>query len=349
LDISFFKGKKVFVTGHTGFKGSWLCRILVYAGANVTGYALAPSDEPNLYDLTGTKKYMKPVIADIRDGRALSRAIKAAKPEIVFHLAAQPLVRESYKDPVYTYGTNVLGTVNLLEACRYQRSIRSVVNVTTDKVYENKEHDRGYREDENLCGFDPYSNSKSCSELVTAAYRNSFYSAKGSASLSTARSGNVIGGGDFAKDRLIPDCVRAIKAGKTMVVRNPHATRPYQHVLDCLSGYLLLARKQYDRKLSGSYNFGPDAKDTANNAALVDMFFKAWGSGKIAHRRDNGPHEAHFLKLDCAKAKKKLGWKPQIPLKKAVRLTVEWNSAYLAKGDFTGCMDGQITDYFVKG
>jgi len=337
------------VTGNTGFKGSWLCRILVYAGADVMGYALAPLDKTNLYGLINLKNDIRPVISDIRSYKHLSGAVKSFKPEIVFHMAAQPLVRESYRAPVYTYETNVMGTVNLLEACRQAPCVRSIVNVTTDKVYENKEHDRGYREDENLCGFDPYSNSKSCSEFVTAAYRNSFYSNEDSPSLSTARSGNVIGGGDFAKDRIIPDCVRAQKSGKPVIVRNPRATRPYQHVLDCLSGYLLLAEKQYDRKLTGSYNFGPREKDVVNNADLVEMFMKAWGGGKSVHKHDGGPHEAGFLKLDCAKAKKKLGWKPLIPLKQAVELTVEWSKMFLTGGDFKECMDNQIKKYFMKG
>jgi CDP-glucose 4,6-dehydratase len=250
---------------------------------------------------------------------------------------------------VYTYETNVIGTLNLLEACRYQKSIRSIVNVTTDKVYENRSLNRGYREDETLNGSDPYSNSKSCSELVTESYRKSFYCDKNSASLSTARSGNVIGGGDFAKDRLIPDCIRAIKAGKPVVVRNPASTRPYQHVLDCLFGYLLLARKQYDKKLAGNYNFGPDEAEVVNNAALIDMFLTAWGSGKSVHRHDNGPKEARFLKLDCTKAKKKLGWKPQIKLKKAILMAVEWYGVLMARGRISDVTDSQITDYFRKG
>lgn len=349
MSLSFYRDKKVFVTGHTGFKGSWLCRALVLAGVNVTGYALAPETKPALFELLGLKNDMKSVIADIRDYKALLKSLKKSKPEIIFHMAAQPLVRESYKNPVYTYETNVMGTVNFLEACRYIPGARSIVNVTTDKVYENREMNRAFKEDEPLNGFDPYSNSKSCSELVTSSYRNSFYSAKGAVAVSTARSGNVIGGGDFAADRIIPDCVRALKAGKPVVVRNPGAVRPYQHVLDCISGYLLLAEKQYDAGLSGSYNFGPDKSDVVDNAALVELFLDAWGGGSRVHRHDNGPHEARFLRLDCSRAKKILGWKPRMKIGEAVGLTAEWSRAYLDKSGHAACVDRQINEYFGKG
>ena len=348
MKLSFYKNKKVFVTGHTGFKGSWLCRALIIAGANVTGYALRPETNPALFELLDLKKDMKSVIADIRDYGTLLKSLKSAKPEIIFHLAAQPLVRESYKKPVYTYETNVLGTVKLLEACRHMPSTRSIVNVTTDKVYENKEDDRAFKENENLCGYDPYSNSKSCSDIITYSYRNSFFCEKDSPALSTARSGNVIGGGDFAADRIIPDCVRAAQKNKPVIIRNPKSTRPYQHVLDCLSGYMLLAQKQYnDKKLQGSYNFGPEKSDFVNNAALVKMFCESWGNGLMSiHKSDNGLHEAKFLKLDIAKAKKALGWKPRLNVKKAVGLTVGWSKEYLACGDIAACMDQQIKEYF---
>lgn len=348
INLSFYNHRKVFITGHTGFKGSWLCRALIIAGADVTGFALKPETKPALFDLLALKKDMKSVTADIRDYDALLKNIKKAKPEIIFHLAAQPLVRESYKQPVYTYETNVIGTVKLLEACRKLSSARSIVNITTDKVYENKEDDRAFKENENLCGYDPYSNSKSCSDIITYSYRNSFFYEKDSPALSTARSGNVIGGGDFAADRIIPDCVRAAQNKKPVVIRNPKSTRPYQHVLDCLSGYLLLAEKQYrNKKLQGSYNFGPEKNDVVNNAALVKMFCDYWGNGFTSNSKcDNGPHEAKFLKLDITKAKKVLGWKPMLNVNKAVELTVEWSKEYLNGGDIVNCMDRQIKSYF---
>jgi CDP-glucose 4,6-dehydratase len=349
VNLSFYRNKRVFVTGHTGFKGSWLCRALMLAGADVTGYSLAPCTTPSLFRLAGLGKKMRSITADVRDLKTLSKSVKSSKPEIVFHMAAQPLVRESYKDPVCTYETNVMGTVNLLEACRNVPAVRSVVNVTTDKVYEVRHKGRAFREDEPLNGYDPYSNSKSCSELVTSSYRNSFFGSADSPSVSTARSGNVIGGGDFAKDRLIPDCVRALQKGAAMRLRNPGAIRPFQYVLDCLCGYLTLAQKQYDRKLSGSYNFGPDKDGLINNAALVEMYIETWGGGKFEHKHDGGPHETHFLRLDCAKAKTALGWKPRVKIEKAVALTAVWYREFLNKGDFNGCMDAQINDYFRKG
>ncbi len=351
MSLSFYKNKKIFITGHTGFKGSWLCRTLIIAGADMTGFALKPETRPSLFELLVLKKDMKSVIADIRDYAALLKNIRKAKPEIIFHLAAQPLVRESYRQPVYTYETNVLGTVKLLEACRNVSSIRSIVNVTTDKVYENKEEDRAFKENENLCGYDPYSNSKSCSDIITYSYRNSFFREKHSPAISTARSGNVIGGGDFAAERIIPDCVRAAQTKKPVIIRNPKSTRPYQHVLDCLSGYLLLAEKQYkNKKRQGSYNFGPEKNDVVNNASLVKIFCDNWGNGLTSIiKSDNGPHEAQFLKLDITKAKKVLGWEPRLTVKKAVELTVEWSREYLAGADIVNCMDRQIKDYFKDG
>lgn len=347
MDLSFYKNRKVFVTGHTGFKGSWLCRVLIKAGAKVTGYALRPPAGPGLYKLSGLDNSVDSVIGDIRNLNFLKKSVTKAAPEIIIHMAAQPLVRDSYKKPVYTYETNVLGTVNILECIRLSKSVRSFVNVTTDKVYENRELKRGYREDDPLCGFDPYANSKSCSELVTYSYKKSFFSASVSPSVSTARSGNVIGGGDFASDRIIPDCVRAAQSKSVVAVRNPRSIRPYQHVLDCVSGYLLLAQKHYDKKLSGNYNFGPDARDLVTNGGLVDMFCSNWGKG-ISSRfsPDKGPHETKFLRLDCSKAKKKLGWVPSISVKKGVELTVEWTREYLSGGDAVKCMDSQINAYF---
>jgi len=273
--------------------------------------------------------------------------VNEAKPDIVFHLAAQPLVRYSYLEPALTYETNVMGTVNILEAVRLTPSVKSFLNITTDKVYENKECYWGYRENENLCGFDPYSNSKSCSELVTYSYRNSFFNFNDAPAISTARSGNVIGGGDYAEDRIIPDCIRAANAGKDIIVRNPCSTRPYQHVLDCLSGYLLLAEKQYHNKtIEGAYNFGPDEESCISTGDLADIFCSAWGSN-VAWRTegDDGPYEANFLKLDCSKAKAVLGYKPQWDIKTTVEKTVEFAKA---ESDVarTACIDRQIKDYF---
>ncbi len=273
MNLSFYKGKKIFITGHTGFKGTWLSRILILAGADVTGYSLEPSTIPSLFEQTKTASQMNSIIGDIRDGAKLKATLVEAKPDIVFHLAAQPIVRTSYKDPVGTYETNVMGTVNILEAVRACSSVKSFVNVTTDKVYINKEWVWGYRENEELCGFDPYSNSKSCSELVTYSYRNSFFDDEKSPAISTARSGNVIGGGDYATDRIIPDCIRAVESGKEIILRNPNSTRPYQHVLECLRGYLTLAKAQYeDKSFVGSYNFGPDDESCVTTGERATLF-----------------------------------------------------------------------------
>ena len=342
-DLAFYKGKRVFVTGHTGFKGAWLCRILVNAGAQVTGYALQPPTEPNLFSLAGLEDSMNSVIGDIRDLDALWSTFHAAQPEIVFHLAAQPIVRESYEEPVYTYETNVMGTVNLLECVRRCDSVRSVVNVTTDKVYRNNEWEWGYRETDELGGFDPYSNSKSCSELVTESYVNSFLREKGVA-VSTARAGNVIGGGDFARDRIIPDCVRAVIANQPIQVRNPYSVRPYQHVLEPLFAYLLIAQKQYeDSRFAGQYNVGPNDADCVITGELVQMFCDAWGEGASWENRfSGGPHEANFLKLDCSKIKKVLGWQPKWDARKAVCETVYWSKNWRTNGNLRECMDKQI-------
>jgi CDP-glucose 4,6-dehydratase len=287
------------------------------------------------------------VVGDVRDGDALSKSLALANPEIIFHLAAQPIVRESYTNPVYTYETNVMGTVNILEGARQLKGLRSFVNVTTDKVYENKEWIWGYREDENLCGFDPYSNSKSCSELVTYSFINSFFTEEESPAVSTARSGNVIGGGDFAKDRIIPDCIRAAEKGAEILIRNPHSTRPYQHVLECLSGYLLLAQKQYeDKKYVGSYNFGPRDESCVTTGELVRLFCEKWGAdAKYLIQPDGGPHEANFLKLDISKANAVLGWSPSWNIETAVGRVIEWEKSYL-KGEAASCIDAQIKSYF---
>lgn len=330
------------MTGHTGFKGSWLCKMLKNLGADVTGFALEPPTEPSLFVLTDIQRDVNSIIGDVRNFPALQEAFERAQPEIVFHLAAQPIVRESYRDPVRTYETNVMGTVHLLECVRQMNTVKSVLNVTTDKVYFNREWAWGYRENEKLDGFDPYSNSKSCSELVTNAYRRSFF-ADGGAAISTARAGNVIGGGDFAKDRIIPDCIRAASQGREIVVRNPHSTRPYQHVLEPVFAYLLIAAGQYENPaLAGAYNVGPDDKDCYETGALVELFAKYWGDAKWVSKPENGPHEANFLKLDCAKLKTTFGWHPCWGLEKAVEETVRWSKCYLDGGDVRKCMDVQI-------
>ncbi|MGN0971756.1 MAG: CDP-glucose 4,6-dehydratase [Aristaeellaceae bacterium] len=347
-DLSFFKGKRVFLTGHTGFKGSWLCRMLVGAGADVTGFALTPPTSPCLFDLADVAGKMHSIIGDIRDFDQLSRAFREARPEIVIHMAAQPIVRDSYKDPRYTYETNVMGTVNLLECMRQAGGVRSFLNVTTDKVYLNREWPWGYREDEMLDGFDPYSNSKSCSELVTHSYVNSFFQGPDAPAVSTARAGNVIGGGDFANDRIIPDCVRAAAAGKTIAVRNPYSTRPYQHVLEPLAAYLMIVQRQYgDRRYAGWYNVGPDECDCVTTGQLVDLFTAAWGQGLAWENlaEANAPHEANFLKLDCSRIKSVFGWKPTWHIDDAIRETCAWTRVWLAGGDIPAEMDREISAF----
>lgn len=351
LDLEFYRGKKVLVTGHTGFKGAWMCTVLLQAGAEVTGYALEPPTSPNLFELADLAQKMDSVIGDIRDLKYLKAVFEKVQPEIVIHMAAQPIVRESYKNPVYTYETNVMGTVNVLECVRMFPSVRSFVNVTTDKVYLNREWPWGYRENEELNGYDPYSNSKSCSELVTSCYKNSFFSngADGrEVAISTVRAGNVIGGGDFAVDRIIPDCVRAAMQKQEIVVRNPYSTRPYQHVLEPIMAYLMVAQKQYeDIRYAGNYNVGPDDADCCTTGELVTLFCDKWNeqtgeeiSWKNVH--DGGPHEAGFLKLDCSKLKMTFGWKPAWNIEQAVNKVVEWTMAYQKKEDVYQMMCGQI-------
>lgn len=348
-ELEFYRGKRVFVTGHTGFKGAWLCRILVGVGAEVTGYSLPSPTQPNLFDIAGLEGKMTSVIGDIRDRKKLMKAFQAARPEIVFHLAAQPIVRDSYKYPADTYETNVMGTVNLLECVRLAGvPPRSVVNITTDKVYHNREWLWGYREDEPLDGFDPYSNSKSCSELVTHSYKSSFFAGTDAPAISTARAGNVIGGGDFANDRIIPDCVRAVQAGKPIGVRNPHSTRPYQHVLEPLFAYLMIAKRQYeDKGFAGWYNVGPDECDCVTTGQLVELFREKWGEGFswLDQAEKGAPHEANFLKLDCSKLKATFGWTPRWHIGEAVEKTVEWTRAWLSGGDIPAEMDREIKEY----
>ncbi len=347
--LEFYKNKKVLVTGHTGFKGSWLCKILAEAGAVVTGFSLEPPTEPNLFTISHVENDIESVIGDIRDRKKLMEVFEKTQPEIVFHLAAQPIVRDSYKDPVYTYETNVMGTVNICECVRLNPCVKSFLNITTDKVYENKEWEWGYRENEPLDGYDPYSNSKSCSELVTHSYINSFYNDMDVA-VSTARAGNVIGGGDFANDRIIPDCVRAAQKGENIIVRNPYSTRPYQHVLEPLAMYLMIAEKQYeDKKYAGFYNVGPDDCDCVTTGELVDLFCYKWGEGvSWINKHDGGPHEASFLKLDCSKIKRTFGWRPVWHIDEAIEKTVEWTKVWLNNDDVCAEMKRQIKEFFKR-
>lgn len=348
-DLHFWQGKRVLVTGHTGFKGSWLCKILINAGAYVTGYSLTPSTDPSIFMLSGIENQMKSVIGDIRDLDKLMKTYNEVCPEIVFHLAAQPIVRDSYKHPHYTYETNVMGTVNILECLRLNPCTKSFLNVTTDKVYKNNEWEWGYRENEPLDGFDPYSNSKSCAELVTHCYKNSFF-ADARIAVSTARAGNVIGGGDFAPDRIIPDCVRAVQRGEPIAVRNPYSTRPYQHVLEPLSVYLMIAEEQYqDSKYADYYNVGPDECDCITTGNLVNLFCEKWGPEiSFENRFDGGPHEANLLKLDCSKLKSRFNWQPRWNIEMVMEKTVEWTKNYINNGDVSICMDNQIQEFFSK-
>lgn len=346
FDLNFYNNKKVLITGHTGFKGTWLCAVLSYLGADIVGYALNAPTEPSLFNISGMSKKIKSVFGDIRDLESLERIVQDEKPEIVFHLAAQPIVRDSYKEPVYTYETNVMGTVNILESIRKHSSVKSFLNVTTDKVYLNREWEWGYRENEELNGFDPYSNSKSCSELVTYSYKHSFFE-RGDIAISTARAGNVIGGGDFANDRIIPDCVRSAIRGEKIIVRNPYSTRPYQHVLEPLYAYIMIAARQYeDVKYAGAYNVGPNHTDCLCTGDLVDLFIEKWGDGlSWENQSDGGPHEARFLKLDCSKLKVTFGWKPRWNIEEAMDKVVEWSKLWIAGENVLDCMNNQIENF----
>ena len=347
MDLSFYKGKRVLVTGHTGFKGAWMCRVLVDAGAILTGYSLEAPTQPNLFALAGVEDNMTSIIGDVRDLAHLTEVFDQAQPELVLHLAAQPIVRTSYEQPVYTYETNVMGTVNILECVRTHPCVKSFLNVTTDKVYENKEWAWGYRENEPLDGYDPYSNSKSCSELVTHSYKSSFFQ-DGRTAISTARAGNVIGGGDFARDRIIPDCVRAAADKQPIIVRNPYSTRPYQHVLEPVMAYLMIAQKQYeDPSFAGWYNVGPDDCDCVTTGELTTLFCQAWGDGMTWENRSevNAPHEANFLKLDCSKIKTTFGWQPRWHMQEAIQKTVEWSKVWMDGGDVPAVMRKQIREF----
>ena len=351
LTLDFYRGKRVFITGHTGFKGSWLCALLLHAGAEVWGCSLEPPTEPNLFTLAGLEARMHSIRGDVRDHAALKAAFDAARPEIVFHMAAQPIVRESYRRPRETYETNVLGTVNLLECVRLTPGVRSVLNVTTDKVYLNRERGEGYREEEPLDGYDPYSNSKSCSELVTHSYARSFFTG-GETAISTARAGNVIGGGDFAADRLIPDCLRAVQAGKPVILRNPNSVRPFQHVLDALWAYLLIAQAQAENPAyAGSYNVGPEDADCVTAGELAELFCRCWGQGAAWEHRgeENAPHEAALLRLNCDKLKTTLGWRERWGIRRAVEMTCRFGKVWLSGGDVPAEMEAEITAFLNGG
>lgn len=344
----YYQGKKVLVTGHTGFKGSWMCKVLTMLGADVTGYALEPPTDPSLFELSGIEEEIHHVTGDIRDYDSLRTVFEETKPEIVFHLAAQPIVRESYRIPRYTYETNVMGTVNVLECVRNCPSVKSVLNVTTDKVYKNNEWEWGYRENDALDGYDPYSNSKSCSELVTASYIRSFF--QGKLPVSTARAGNVIGGGDFAKDRIIPDCIRAVAKGEAIEIRNPYSTRPYQHVLEPIYCYLLIAAMQAENAaLAGCYNIGPDDCDCVTTGALVERFCQTWGAGASWRNLaldSQAVHEAGFLKLDCSRLKRTFGWTPRWHIGDAIQKTCDFSRAWLSGEEIGGVMQEQIRDFW---
>lgn len=350
VNAAFWNGRNVFLTGHTGFKGGWLALWLSKLGARVTGYALAPSTSPSLFAAAGVERFLHSIIGDIRDGETLTRAMRAARPDVVVHMAAQPLVRYSYANPVETYGTNVMGTVNVLEAVRATPSARAVVVVTTDKCYDNKEWVWGYRENDELGGRDPYSSSKACTEIVAAAYRASFLNEKNGshARIATARAGNVIGGGDWAEDRLIPDVMRAWSRGESVRIRNLESTRPWQHVLEPLRGYLTLAERIHDHgdAFAEAWNFGPEASDARpvhwvlDELSALNATAQPWTSDSDGH-----PHEARYLRLDCAKAAERLGWTPRWGLREALRRVVEWHGAYDEQRDMAEVSLRQIADY----
>lgn len=343
---NFWKNKRVFFTGHTGFKGAWLAHILKFFGAKVMGYSLNPPTSPNLFSLAELDKKISSVIGDVRNLENLQRVFEEFQPEIVFHLAAQPIVLEGYKNPAETYSTNVMGTVNILECLRQSETVKSFVNVTTDKVYRNNEWCYGYRETDELNGNDPYSNSKSCSELVTHCYNRSFFSDR-EISISTVRAGNVFGGGDFAEFRIIPDCVRAALSGQVIKVRNPNSIRPYQHVLEPLFVYLMIAEKQYcDKNFSGSYNVGPADSDNVTTGELAEIFCRSWGENlKWESQSLNQPKEANFLKLDCSKLKSVFDWQPTWSIETAIEKTVQWYKVFRDKGDISECMNQQLEKF----
>jgi CDP-glucose 4,6-dehydratase len=353
LESNFWKDKRVFLTGHTGFKGGWLSLWLGLMGAKVTGYALAPNTTPNFFEVAEVERDLeKSHIADIRDLERLQKAMAEAQPEIVFHMAAQPLVRYSYANPVETYATNVMGTVHVLESIRSSNSVRAAVIVTTDKCYENKEWAWGYRENEPMGGYDPYSNSKGCAELATSAYRQSFFSpekySQHQVAIASARAGNVIGGGDWSEDRLIPDAIKAFEADQALVIRHPLATRPWQHVLEPLSGYLVLAQILYEQgaDFDGAWNFGPRDEDARSVQEVIELLIKQWGtSASWQQVTGEQPHEAHALKLDISKARQYLAWAPKWSLEAAIEQIVHWQHAYQNELDMHAMSLQQIKNY----
>jgi len=332
VNSNFWKDKRVFITGHTGFKGSWLSLWLHHLGAEVIGYALEPPTAPNLFDLCNLSEIIKSIKGDVRNFDFLKNSLAANNPDIVFHMAAQSLVRQSYYDPIETYSTNVMGTVNLLEAIRQIEVVRAVVNVTSDKCYENREWMWGYRENEAMGGYDPYSSSKGCSELITAAYRQSYFKTNKTA-VASVRAGNVIGGGDWGKDRLIPDCIRSLAANKEILIRNPQAIRPWQYVFEPLRGYLLLAEKLYQNgnHYAQAWNFGPSEDNAVLVYEVVQLMLKYWGGGSwkdMSNSESKLLHEAHYLKLDCSKARAELGWKSIVNIEESIKWTCEWYREY---------------------
>ena len=348
ISSDFWRGKRVFITGHTGFKGSWLSLWLQSMGAKVTGFSLTPPTSPSLFLEANIADGMVSVIGDIRDFDALNKALINCQPEILIHMAAQPLVRESYRDPVSTYATNVMGTVHVFEAARKCSSLRAIVNVTTDKCYENREWVWGYRENEPMGGHDPYSNSKGCSELVTAAFRNSYFGDVGTAAVASARAGNVIGGGDWAAERLVPDALLAFEQGRPVVIRNPTATRPWQHVLEPLSGYLILAEHlhTHGEAFAQAWNFGPRDEDVLSVESVLNLLVSGWGDGATwTLEKEAQLHEATLLKLDISKAISQLGWHPVWSVSQAVSHILEWHQCWLSGGDVKVKMLEQIQRY----
>ena len=347
MEPSFWKGKKVFLTGHTGFKGGWLSLWLSSMGSVVKGFSLPPDTTLSLFNAAKISSLMDSEFGDIRDLQNLSKSMKAFNPDILIHMAAQPLVRLSYKEPISTYSTNVMGTVNVLESAKHCQNLKAILSVTTDKCYDNKEWEWGYRENEPMGGHDPYSSSKACAELVTAAYRNSYFNGKDKANVATARAGNVVGGGDWSEDRLIPDFIRAVSIGEKVKIRNPRAIRPWQHVLEPLSGYLMLSERLYNdgEAYAEAWNFGPDDSQTINVEAIINDICAQWGEGAVYEIEEkNDLHEAKYLKLDCSKAKTRLNWQSKMNMNTTIKLIVDWHKTFEQSPDRTR----EITEHQIK-